>query len=78
MKKIAVFLPALALTALVFAAPAYAQSADVAKVTTFIQNMIDILVTIAGFLAAGFFVVGGIGYITSSGNPESLDRSKKT
>jgi len=26
----------------------------------------------------GFFVWGGFGYITSSGNPETLDRSKKT
>jgi hypothetical protein len=35
-------------------------------------------VTIAGLVSAGFFVWGGIGYITSSGNPETLDRSKKT
>jgi hypothetical protein len=35
-------------------------------------------VTLAGFASAGFFVWGGVGYITSSGNPESLDKSKKT
>jgi hypothetical protein len=33
---------------------------------------------LAGLVAAGFFVWGGVGYITSSGNPETLDRSKKT
>jgi hypothetical protein len=42
------------------------------------QNIIQVLVTIAGLLAAGFFVMGGIGYITSSGNPEHLDKSKRT
>jgi hypothetical protein len=60
------------------AGPAYADSADLSKVQGFATSVIQVLVTIAGLLAAGFFVVGGIGYITSSGNPESLDRSKKT
>ncbi|HEY1074237.1 MAG TPA: pilin [Patescibacteria group bacterium] len=59
--------------------PAFAaESADLSKVQNFIQNIIQVLVTLAGLLAAGFLVVGGIGYITSSGNPETLDRSKKT
>jgi lysylphosphatidylglycerol synthetase-like protein (DUF2156 family) len=58
--------------------PAFAQSTDVTKIQTFIQSVIQVLVTISGFVAAGFFVWGGVGYITSSGNPESLDRSKKT
>jgi len=61
-----------------FASPVYAAAADVTSVQTFIKSVIQILVTIAGLIAAGFFVWGGIGYITSSGNPESLDRSKKT
>ena len=55
-----------------FAAP------DLSRVQNFATNVIQVLVTIAGLLAAGFFVMGGIGYITSSGNPENLDRSKKT
>ena len=60
-------------------APAFAaDSADVAKVENFIRNIIQVLVTLAGLIAAGFFVAGGIGYITSSGNPEHLDKSKKT
>jgi len=63
---------------LLSASQAYAESADLSKVQSFAENVIQVLVTIAGLLAAGFFVVGGIGYITSSGNPENLDRSKKT
>ena len=58
--------------------PALADSAELSKVQNFAQNVIQVLITLAGLLAAGFFVVGGIGYITSSGNPEHLDRSKKT
>ena len=57
---------------------ALADSADVAKVQTFGQNIIQVLVTFSGLLAAGFFVIGGISYITSSGNPENLDRAKRT
>lgn len=63
---------------LMSAAPALADSADLSRVQSFAQNVIQVLVTLAGLLAAGFFVVGGIGYITSSGNPENLDKSKKT
>lgn len=77
MKKISVFL----LTSVLFltlSLPVLAADGDVSKVETFIENVIQILVTIAGLVAAGFFVWGGIGYITSSGNPESLDRAKKT
>ncbi len=57
---------------------AYADSVDLSQVQNFAQNVIQVLVTFAGLLAAGFFVIGGIGYITSSGNPENLDKSKKT
>jgi predicted small integral membrane protein len=66
------------LLSLVWVAPALAASADVARVQNFLQNAIQILVTLAGLLAAGFFVMGGIGYITSSGNPERLEGSKRT
>jgi len=77
MKKIKFFLIVL-VTFLVSAMPIYAQSADVSKIQTFIQNVIQVLVTLSGLVSAGFFVWGGIGYITSSGNPEALDKSKKT
>ena len=62
---------------LLSASTAYA-APDLSRVQNFATNVIQVLVTLAGLLAAGFFVVGGIGYITSSGNPEHLDRSKKT
>lgn len=63
---------------LLFATPAFAQSADVSKIQSFIQSVIQVLVTLSGLVAAAFFVWGGFGYITSSGNPEALDKSKKT
>ena len=63
---------------LLWITPVLADSADLSKVQNFIQNTIEVLVTLAGLLAAGFFVMGGIGYITSSGNPEHLDKSKRT
>lgn len=77
MKK-AILFNSLLLTALIVPSVAFAQTADVAKIESFIKNIIQILVTLSGLVAAGFFVVGGLGYITSTGNPESLDRSKKT
>ena len=68
-----------ALIVLVFSAtPALAESADLSKVQNFAQNVVQVLITLAGLLAAVFFVIGGIGYITSSGNPENLDKAKKT
>lgn len=66
------------IAALAFATPAFAATADISQIQNFIQNVIQVLVGLAGLTAAVFFVVGGFGYITSSGNPEHLDRSKKT
>src|SRR6266566_4345332 len=66
------------LATLFIATPAFAATADISQVQNFIQNVIQVLVGLAGLTAAVFFVVGGFGYITSSGNPEHLDRSKKT
>ncbi|MBP6041663.1 hypothetical protein KA529_01445, partial [Candidatus Saccharibacteria bacterium] len=58
---------------------ALAQSAgDVGQVESFIRNVIQAVAGLAGLIATGFFVVGGFGYITSSGNPETLERSKRT
>ena len=77
MKK-AILINSILLTALLTASPVFAQSADVSKVQNFIANIIQILVILAGTLATGFFVWGGVKYITSSGNPETLDGAKKT
>lgn len=80
MKK-AILVNSTILTVLLNAAPAFAQvatGAGVGQIQTFLQSIIQVLVTLAGLVSVGFFVWGGFGYITSSGNPESLDRSKKT
>jgi len=71
-------LQTMALLTLMFVSPVYAAAADVTKIQTFIQSVIQTLVLLAGLVSAGFFVWGGFGYITSSGNPESLDRAKNT
>jgi len=60
------------------ATPVLAQTGEVAKVENFITNIIQILVVLAGSLATVFFVWGGVRYITSSGNPETLEGAKKT
>lgn len=73
-----IFLTSIVLTSLVYASPVFAQSAEVEQIQSFIQEVIQIMVTLSGFIAAGFIVWGGVGYITSSGNPESLEKSKKT
>ena len=77
MKKLMIFSSAF-VSFLLLASPVLAASADVSKIQTFIQSVIQVLVALAGLVSAGFFVWGGIGYITSSGDPEKLDRSKKT
>lgn len=63
---------------LLFAQPAFAATADVTQVQNFIRDIIKVVAGLAGLIATGFFVVGGFGYITSSGNPEHLDRAKRT
>jgi TRAP-type C4-dicarboxylate transport system permease small subunit len=63
---------------LVVAAPAFADAGQVGQINDFIRSVIQALAGIAGLVATGFFVVGGFSYITSSGNPEHLDKAKRT
>jgi len=63
---------------IVLTLPAFAATADVSQVEDFIRSIIKIVAGLAGLIATGFFVVGGFSYITSSGNPEHLDRAKRT
>ena len=80
MKK-AIIIHAIIVTILLNATPVFAEvttTSGVGQIQTFVQSVIQVLVTMAGMVSVGFFVWGGFGYITSSGNPESLDRSKKT
>lgn len=57
---------------------ASADAQGVSQVNGFIKSIITIITGIAALLAAGFIALSGLGYITSSGNPERLDRSKRT
>ncbi len=63
---------------IILSSPALAQSGDVAQVENFLRNVIKVVAGLAGLVATGFFVVGGFTYITSSGNPEQLDKAKRT
>ncbi len=62
----------------VLAAPVLAATGDVSQVESFIRNVIKVIAGLAGLIATGFFVTGGFMYITSSGNPENLDKAKRT
>ncbi|HUD06091.1 MAG TPA: hypothetical protein VMR18_04235, partial [Candidatus Saccharimonadales bacterium] len=42
------------------------------------KSLIQVIAGLAGLVATGFFVMGGFSYITSSGNPEHLDKAKRT
>lgn len=55
-----------------------AADGSVGQVENFIRSVIKVVAGLAGLVAAGFFVVGGFSYITSTGNPERLDRAKNT
>jgi len=57
---------------------AYADTAGVSNVESFIKSVIQVLAGFAGLIATGFFVVGGFRYIISSGHPEHLERAKRT
>jgi type IV secretory pathway VirB2 component (pilin) len=63
---------------LVLVHSAFAATGDASSINTFLQSIIKVLAGLAGLVATGFFVVGGFSYITSSGNPEHLDRAKRT
>jgi uncharacterized membrane protein len=75
--KIAALIVAIGLP-IVLAAPVYAQSGDISNVENFIRSVIKVVAGLAGLVATGFFVAGGFTYITSSGNPEQLDKAKRT
>lgn len=69
------------LTPLLIPETAFAQAANgggVAQVETFIRNVIKVVAGLSGLVATFFFVIGGYTYITSSGNPEKLEKAKDT
>jgi TRAP-type C4-dicarboxylate transport system permease small subunit len=58
--------------------PAFAASGSVTQVQSFIKSVIELIAGLAGLVATVFFVIGGYQYITSSGNPDHLDKAKRT
>lgn len=70
---VAVLLP------LIVASPAFADSSTpgVSNTINFFKTLVNILCAIAGPLCAVFLAINGVGYITSSGNPERLDHAKR-
>jgi len=60
---------------LIMATPAFAVSSDV---TQFTNNTLGMITLIAAAAAVFFLVKGGYQYITSTGNPETLESAKKT
>jgi hypothetical protein len=68
------------LTPIIFVQTCYADSASasVSQISGFIKNVIEALAGLSGLVATGFFVVGGFSYITSSGNPQKLEKAKRT
>lgn len=65
---------------LVLASPVFADSSapGVSNTISFLQTLVNILCAIAGPLCAVYLGIGGFQYITSAGNPERLDHSKRT
>lgn len=55
-----------------------ATGGDVSQIESFIRSVIATIAGLAGLIATGFLVVGGLTYITSSGSPEQLDKAKRT
>lgn len=52
--------------------------AGVSNTINFLQTLANILCAVAGPLCAVYLGIGGFQYITSAGNPERLDHSKRT
>ena len=66
--------------AIIFPENVLAQSAggDVQQINTFIKSVIQVIASLAGLVATGFFMLGGLSYITSTGNPIALQKAKRT
>jgi hypothetical protein len=66
----------------ILAHPAFADStssvAGVSNIQDFITSVTKIVVLVAGGVAILMFAIGGFSYVTSSGNPEHLQRAKHT
>lgn len=79
MKK-ALLINAIIFSSLVFPQVAYAQTAsgNVNQIVNFLKSIVGVLVTVGTVVSVIFFAIGGFTYMTSTGNPEALEKSKKT
>ncbi|HUA13580.1 MAG TPA: TrbC/VirB2 family protein [Candidatus Sulfotelmatobacter sp.] len=75
-KKVALVL--IAASPVYFYSTSLADSGNIGQVESFLQNVITTVAGLAGLIATGFFIVGGLRYITSAGNPMHLDKAKRT
>lgn len=57
---------------------AFAADGSIGQVENFIRSVIKVLAGLAGLIATGFFVAGGLTYIVSTGNPDKMEKAKKT
>lgn len=58
--------------------PVLAADGNIGQVENFIRSIIKVIASLSGLVATAFFVLGGFSYITSSGNPEKLEKAKQT
>jgi type IV secretory pathway VirB2 component (pilin) len=77
-KNLVVLIGAVGAVAALFNADAALAVDGAAQTETFIKNIVSTMVGIAGAVAVVFMVIGGFHYITSSGNPEKLEKAKTT
>lgn len=61
---------------LVVVQPVFADTPGVSDIDTFIKSILNILISLAGLTATVFFVIGGYGYMTASGDPVRLSQAK--
>ena len=62
---------------IVLTSTAYADD-GMGPVKNFIQNIIDILVSICGLIAVVFIIIGGYKYMTCRNDPQKLESAKHT
>jgi multisubunit Na+/H+ antiporter MnhC subunit len=63
---------------LMLAHPAFAADGSAGQLESYIKSVTKVVVGLTSLVATAFFVIGGLKYITSSGNPERLDGAKNT
>jgi hypothetical protein len=63
---------------LLLAHPVFAADGSVGQVENFIRSVNKVLVGLSVVVATSFFIGAGFIYITSTGNPDRMDKAKRT